>query len=286
MSSKVVAHAVLACFLALPTLARAQEEQERLLSFADLTNARALALGGAFRALGGTAEVIVGNPAAVTLFPLYRVEVGGAWDFGSKDAFGSVMVLDGQARPIAGGIAYQIVSTGKGAARRTGHLSTLALSYALGPNFNLGTSTRYLVMSGAAAANAVTADVGVMARVGEGVHLGVGGHNLIDTRNPELARYFTGSAALLLGGFNLAGDLKADFAGPETALGFSVGGEYVLGQIFPIRVGYRQDARDGLQAISGGLGFFSGSGGIDLAYQHALNGEGRNIVATLTINVH
>lgn len=286
MSLKTAAPVLLTSLALLSTLlpapARAQYA-DSLVSLRDLTNARAIALGGAYRVLGGTAEVVVGNPASVLLYPIYRVEVGGGWDFASKEAFGSVMVLDGKSQPFGGGVAYQLVSLGRGAARRTGHLSTLALAYALSQNLLLGASSRYLVMSGAASANAVTADAGIVVRLSQGIQIGLGGHNLIDTGNPELSRYFTGSAALMFDTLSLVGDLRSDF-NDSPAFGYSLGAEYILARAIPLRAGFRHEPLLG-KAISGGVGLMAPDGGFDIAYQHSLDGQGRNIALTITLNI-
>lgn len=283
MSLKAAARALLVLLALSPSLAYAQYA-ENLISLRDLTNARAIALGGAYRVLGGTAEVVVGNPAAVLLYPIYRVEVGGAWDFASKEAFGSVMVLDGKSQPLGGGAAYQLVSLGRGGSRRTGHLSTIALAYALSPNFLLGASTRYLVMSGATSANAVTADGGLVLRLSQGLQIGIGGHNLIDTGNPELSRYFTGSGALMLDTLSLVADVRSDFNGESPQFGYSLGAEYILARAIPLRIGFRHEPLLG-KALSGGLGLMAPDGGFDVAYQHSLDGRGQTLALTVTLNI-
>lgn len=277
-----------ACAVALAlvsTAASAQSGSGSLLGFRDLNSTRAIALGGAFRSMGGTADAIVGNPAAVALWPVYRFDFGGAWDFDAKEAFGSAMVLDGRSTPVGGGAAYQLVSTGRGAARSTGHLTTIAFGGAWGSSLVLGGSTRYLVMSGASSANAVTADAGVILRLSEGFNVGFSGHNLIDTRNPELARYFTLSSAVILGALNLAVDAHGDFNGPSPEFGGSVGAEYLWEQAVPLRIGFRREPLLG-NAVSGGLGFLTSEGSLDFAYQHALDGTGRLISLSLSMFVN
>lgn len=256
--------------------------QEHVLN--NLLHARSYAMGGAYSTLGLGAEAVVGNPAAMSLYKRYLIEASGAWDFQNKDAFVTVSLLDSQTSQLAAGLTYDLVSFGRGEERRTAHLSTFAFSMPLMEFLHAGVSARYLTMSGAESANAVTMDAGLVLQLVEGLHLGASGHNLIDIHHPEMPRYYVFSGAIVGNIFSLATDVRADFeSGPSTQLVYSAGGELVLGAGIPLRAGYRYEALTGEHSVSGGLGFFTESGGIDLAYLQSLNGSGKLIALTIRV---
>src|SRR5687767_13538351 len=100
--------ALLVLLLLAPAAARAQRD----LTLRDLMHARGYAMGGAFRGLGVDAQIVGGNPAAMSAFRRYQVELSGAWDFGNKVAFATATVVDSKTQRIAAGLAYHLVTFG------------------------------------------------------------------------------------------------------------------------------------------------------------------------------
>ncbi|WNG24465.1 hypothetical protein F0U62_10890 [Cystobacter fuscus] len=251
----------------------------------NLTSARSLGMGRAWRALGMGGDSGTGNPAAVAAFRTYRAELTGGWDWVGKDAFGSVSVADAT-NPLAGGVTQQLITLGKGSERATAHLNTVALALPLGEVLMLGVASRYLVMRGARQVNAFTGDAGLLLRLGL-FSLGVSAHNLIDTKNPELTRYYSAHAAVLAGMLTLAADARADFTtNARTTFTYSGGLEYVLGENFPIRAGYTWDGFTQASQLGVGLGLITPGGGFDVAYHQDLGGErGRSVALTFKVQV-
>ncbi len=60
---------------------------------------------------------------------------------------------------------------------------------------------------------------------------------------------------------------------------FGGGGEYLMFGALPLRGGYSWDGLTGNQFVSGGFGFLTDRGALDLAYRHQLGGEGGRVVA-------
>lgn len=273
------------CLLLALTVAGATFAQEtrapRAEDLRNLTSARGLAMGGAYRALGLGTEAVIGNPAAMGLYKTYRVEVTGAWDYGQKDAFFGATLMDANTSALAAGLDYRLVSLGKGADRATAHLGTLAFALPLTQGLYLGASARYLLMSGQREANATTGDAGVILKLGQSVAVGVSGHNLIDTRNPELTPYYSGHLGYTSGLFSLAVDVRADFVTvpDSTTLTYSGGLEYILGDGIPVRAGYTYDGFTKGSTLAAGFGLMAEGGGLDLAYQYEIGGEERRFVA-------
>lgn len=248
----------------------------------ELMDARSLGMGGAYRGLGLSADAVNGNPAAMSAFKRYQVEITGVWDPGYKYAYGSATVLDSQTNPMAAGLSYHLVSFGRGEERRTAHINTVALGFPLADALHIGVSAHHLLMTGAVEANAITGDAGVLLRLFEALQIGASAHNLIDIHHPEMSRYYTFSAAFMLGLFSAAVDVRADFERPEGQTWMlNAGAEYVFGNGFPLRAGYTFDSSTGQHYLSGGLGFFTEGGGIDIGYRHELNGSGRFLALTV-----
>lgn len=280
--------------LSLSLLAHAQEQagpgtsrEPKAEDLRGILSARAYGMGGAWRALGVGAESGTGNPAALAAFPTYRIEMTGAWDWVGQDAFGMVSLADSSTSALAAGVSYQLISLGKGPQRATAHLNTVAAAVPISSAFLLGVSTRYLVMSGARQANAITGDVGMLFRPAPAFALGVSAHNLIDTRNPELTRYFTAHAGVLAGLLSVAADVRADFTtNNRTTLTYSGGLEYILGQTFPVRAGYTWNGFTRASELGVGIGLLTPGGGLDLSYSYDFGGErGRMLALTFKVQV-
>ncbi|MFY1824668.1 hypothetical protein ACN47A_02020 [Myxococcus fulvus] len=253
----------------------------------DIMSARAYGMGGAYRALGLGTEAVLGNPAAMALFPAYRFEGTGAWDTALKEGMLGISVIDGATSKLAMGVDYHWVSLGRGGARTSAHLSSLGVGFPLTPGILIGGVARYLRMSGMGRyANSVTVDTGVLMRLSQSFVAGVSGHNLINTDNVELSRYYTGHIGIMSGMLTLAGDVRADFeTDDKTTLTYAGGLEYLMGMQVPIRAGYSYDGFTRTSRLSTGLGFMTEQGGgLDIAYRHELGGEKSRMLA-LTIRL-
>jgi len=245
----------------------------------DLTSARAYGMG-AWRALGADAATGTGNPATVAAFRSYRIETTGGWDWVGKDASAMVAIADSATSPLGAGVTYQLITLGKGAARTTAHLNTLALALPLGEHLMIGASGRYLLMRGGREANALTMDAGLLLRPSPSLSLGVSAHNLIDTGHAELTRYYSAHAGVFVGLLTIAGDVRADFAtNDQRTLTYSGGLEYVLGENIPIRAGYTWDGFTRTSQAGVGIGVVTAGGGIDLGYRHDFDGEGGKLLS-------
>lgn len=272
---------VLLVLMLLPSAALAQGEPV----LRDLQHARGFAMGGAFRGLGLDAQAVDGNPAAMSAFQRYQLELSGAWDIGNKYAFGNLSVLDSKTQRVAVGVSYHLVSFGIGEYRRTAHLSTVAFGLPLlGDWLHLGLSTRHLVMTGAAQANAITADAGLLFKLGPGLHLSASGHNLLDIHHPEMSRYYVFSGGWAAGLAALGVDVRLDMKTPPAPqLVYSVGGEYILGEGLPIRAGYAYDTLVRRHYVSAGIGIIAEGGGLDLGYRQEIGGLGRMLALTFRL---
>lgn len=242
-------------------------------------------MGGAYRSLGYGAEAVTGNPAAMSLYKRYQVELSGSWDIPNGFGFGTLALAD-STTPVAAGVAYQFASYG-GLERRSGHLSTFALAAALGELVHLGVAVRHQAITGATNANSVTGNAGVVVRPASWLSLGLSGHNLVATYNRDVTRYFAASASgLFLGQLSPAVDVRADFNAPSPRFAVHAGIEWLVAMALPLRIGYERDGIRGREHVAGGIGYFDAGNGIDLAYRHELGGsQGRMLALTLKLTI-
>jgi hypothetical protein len=269
------------------TAASAQVEEGASPGLRDIASARNLAMGGAYESLGYGAEVINGNPAALSLYKRYQIELNGAWDIPQGYANGSLALAD-STNPLAMGISYNFAtfSDPGGTQRRWAHLTTLALSYAIADWIHLGVTTRHHVLVGASNTNSISMNAGLVIRPVEFLTFGFSGHNLIPVYNRDVSRYFVASvSALILGQLTPIFDLRMDFE-PTAKFAFHGGLEWLISQTFPVRIGYQYDGIMNHQYLSAGVGWFNQGSGIDFAYRHELGGqEGRLIALTLKLQL-
>jgi hypothetical protein len=262
--------ALLVGMIVYPSVALAQSEP----SLRDLMRARGYAMGGAFRAVAFAGEALVGNPAAMSLRRRYDFDLAGAYDSASKFSFASIAIVDSQTSSLAAGVGYHFVSIGQGTENRTANLTSLAISTPLSDNLYFAVGGKYLLMSGARSANAVTADVGILLRVTDSLLASVSGHNLIDIRNPDLSRYYAFSLGYVSGPLTAVVDIRLDTeTNPTTKLAYGGGLEYVAAGNFPFRAGYLQDDIANTKFVSGGIGYLTPGAGIDFGYRHEVGGN-------------
>jgi hypothetical protein len=175
----------------------------------DLQSSRNMAMGGAFEALGYGGEVIVGNPAALSLYKRYQIEATGSWDVPQGYGFGSLAIAD-STNPVAMGISYTFATYG-GGDRRWAHLTNVSVAYAIADLIHIGITTRHQVIVGPKPANSITMNAGLLIRPVQWLSFGFSGHNLINVYNKDIRRYFVASVGLqILGQLTPAFDLKID----------------------------------------------------------------------------
>src|SRR5262249_21754649 len=144
----------------------------------------------------------------------------------------------------------------------------------------IGVSSRYLIMRGARQANAITGDAGILVRPSDFLSLGVSAHNLIDTGNPELTRYYSAHAGVFAGLLTVAADVRADFVTTNRpTLTYNGGMEFLAGQNIPLRAGYTWDGFTRSSQLGLGIGILTSGGGLDLAYRHDFGGEKGRLIA-------
>lgn len=270
----------LAALLLLPTLtsgvARAQSSATVLPPrLAELTGARALSMGDAFRAVGSGNETIFLNPAGLFAAQRYSIEMQGGGDFGSPGYMFGASISDSQAGPVAAGLSYQRFVSGPPGNRISANAYHLALAANVGEILSIGVGGKFLTLREATLRNLATPDVGLLVRL-DALSFGVVGSNLINVRSIEAPRTLAFGASYGNEGVGrLSVDTLLDFdTRPEVSFKLNVGGEYVLQQLFAVRAGYILDRVRQAHFVSGGVGAFLPQGiGFDIGYRHQIGGD-------------
>jgi len=255
--------------------------------FEEALEAREVAMGGAYRALGTTAVGVDGNPAALALFKAFQVDVGGAYDFGNQTWYLAGYVRDSQTSPLAAGYSFhylsQPVQTSSGTTNVTGFQQVFAFAVPVAEWASLGASTHWIT-EGQLHINAASLDVGTAFKIGKVATIGFAGHNLINTDHPvQLGRYFDLSTGLLFGPVRLAIDLRSNFGPNQFHPKCSFGTEIFAGSSFIIRAGTEWYTQTHSVFLTAGVGFVVDKGGFDVGYRQSLDGVGSLLVASLRV---
>jgi hypothetical protein len=256
--------------------------------FEEALEAREVAMGGAYRALGTTAVGVDGNPAAIGLAKTFQVDVGGAYDFGNKTWYVAGYVRDSQTSALAAGysihyLSQQVTSSTGVTDNITGFQQVFAFALPVADIASIGVSTHWLVES-ALNINAASLDVGAAFKIAKLATIGFAGHNLIDTNHPlQLGRYFDLSGGLTLGPVQLAIDIRSNFGPNQFHPKYSFGTEIFLGSTFIFRAGLEWYTLTQSTFLTAGIGFVVDKGGFDFGYRQSLNGVGNLLVATLRV---
>lgn len=259
------------------------------LTAADLIGARALSMGGAFRAMTGGNESIFLNPAALAVLKRYSIDATYLNDRTGADSdqqWVGLSVVDGS-NSVAAGFAYTRLPAGLA----QGNVFHLSLATPVGDSLYLGATAKYLRLNLPAGAqdHELNADVGLFFKVNQYVSIGGAGYNLFSSSHRDQTPRGVG-AGLAIGderSFHLAGDWRGDFDRDQgkSTNAFGAGVEYLLLEFIPLRAGYLKDDALGGQYWTAGAGVVSNGGAaLDVAYRQGIDDSSRRtLVVALKI---
>lgn len=270
------------------TTASAQENAYRApeygYQYGEIEGPRTLAVGGAARAYGLSTSALPINPANIAAQRIYHFEALFALDIRARKLQYAGAIIDSVTSRLAMGVLASKTDLGNdGDPYRRGALDVrVAAAYPFGDKLSFGVSGHYMRVTqdgrGPLGDSSVsrsegddpnfkvfTFDAGFALALTEAVRLGAVGYNLTGTGS--------GLAPLMVGGglgFKL-GDLtaEANVVGVDrTTWGawktrFMLGGEYLAGDHYPLRLGYSFDQGTRRHSVSGGLGYVDKSFAID-----------------------
>jgi hypothetical protein len=271
-------------------------------NYGEVESGRAAAMGGAMRALGNGVTGVYQNPANIALTRVYHLEaLAQIWPQSRRQTYGASAVDSATGR-LAAGIAGQYgVLDPEGVDRRWTDVR-LALAYPLSDRLYVGFTGKYLKLrengfprSGyglpppslasaglgdEAIVDGVTFDAGLTLKPSDALFLGVVGTNLTNPGHGFQPTTFGGGVGYGTNDVTVEADVVADFTTFTNADGTTrtnvramAGFEYLAGDHYPLRIGYRYDKNQATHALSAGLGYIDPQFSIDFALRHTVAGK-------------
>lgn len=253
-------------------------------NYGETDTARSGGMSGALRAAGSADTAIFLNPANMGLTRIYHIDaIGQFTPEAGRHLYGGTIV--DSTRRLAGGFGL-IGGFQDAEGIDRSHIDVnAALSFAIADAFHVGLSGRYLSLQqegvgplGPSRASGGLVDpedpegrlglvstftfgAGITIVPVDGFHIGVSGQNLSYPNHGLLPTMVGGGIGYATEDFTVEADGVADFSSwSEISPRVMVGGEYLLIDAIPIRLGYRFDNMSGSRLdpshqLSGGLGY-------------------------------
>lgn len=257
----------------------------------EVQHPRAVAMGGAQQAWGGSTNAIFANPANMTALRVYHLEAIAAFGPEARRQSYGGAITDSSTSRLAGGFGGTWSQLDPDGVQRRWTDLRLALAYPFGDRLSFGLTGRYLRLGqgvargplGASLAsdgtrdepvfNAFTFDAGAGLQITEQLRLGVSGRNLTAPGTSLAPVVVAGGLGWSNRLFTIEADAHVDFTTRDEARARAMlGGEVLLADHFPVRAGYRYDDVMKTHAVSAGAGYVDRRFSIDL-------GGRRDIVA-------
>ena len=228
---------------------------------------RSLAMGGAVRGDPVGSSALLRNPAGMSRSYIYAAEAAYTRAAPSNVNTGGLNIVDSKTKPsVAVGLAYAYQFTDSGEPANDGHDVRLAFAHPFVPQvFNVGLGLHYLHLDRDVNVDdkkevdelrAFTLDAGLLFSPTPAFHIGVVGHNLINTDDPGFPRQAGGGIAFTGELFTIDFDALADFdRGEETKAVLAGGLEMLIAGAVPFRLGFEYDGPTDQKWASGGIGF-------------------------------
>lgn len=275
---------------------------------------RSAAMGGALRALGSGTSAVLLNPAAMAETRVYHVGalVQGAPQ--TRSLSGASTVVDSVTGRLAGGVSFAGGIMDPNGLDRSFIETRVALAYPISERLFVGLGGRYVKITQLAAStpfssgvydkpqfeqdkvsgglinkttdpqrrderdpfiNALTFDAGLTLKLGDGVFISAVGQNLTYPNHGLLPTTAGGGLGFSSPTFSIEADGLADFSswGKPTAR-VMVGGEYLVGEHLPIRLGYRFDQGAKLHTLSAGSGYIGTEFAVEASVKQTLSSPG------------
>ncbi len=258
----------------------------------EFVGVRAPAMGGAHRGVGTSNDTLYLNPAGMAISTRYSFDAAYAYSpFDNLNRF-NASIVDSKSGPVAGGVAYTYMNGDDDGLNASIQRFHGAVAVPLVESLVVGLNVRHVRGSlsdvfdeeGARSERSVriwNGDIGISALLGS-VGVGIVYQNVLNLDDDEEAfapRTLGGGVSFNTGQLVLAGDIVSTFrnGGNESDLSYNLGAEFFLQDIYAIRAGYRYEPfirrngeEDNESILSGGLGYVTGRGAIDLGFWRSL----------------
>ena len=252
-------------------------------NFEEVAGVRSLAMGGAHRALGTSNDTLKLNPAGLAIQTRYAIELHYAWSEKFKVSRASASAVDSKSGPVAGGLGYELLKSELEGQEKNLHRISLGMAYRVGDMFALGTTVHYIEGSrtqtdASEDIREFSSDVGLMIRVSDYIQVGATWHNFVTSQDTGLSPQHLGLGISGGGrGFVLLFDADLNLESEDIIASYHTGAEYILSGAIPLRMGYMNKPRilssgeaSRENFFTGGFGYMSKSGSIDLSFNHSI----------------
>lgn len=276
-------------------------------NYGETDTPRSGAMGGALRALGGANTAHYLNPANMGISRVYHVQALTQFTpEAGRHLYGGAVV--DSTRRFSGGVSF-IGGFQDGDGIDRSHLDArVSLAFAITSRFHIGLSGRYINLdqegvgplgdSPASAGladpddpggrdslvNTVTFDAGITIKATDELHIGFSGQNLSYPNNGILPTTAGGGIGYATKDFSIEVDGIADFnSWAEISPRVMAGGEYLIANSVPVRLGYRFDLLAGSELspshqVSGGLGYIDQSFAVEASVRRTVAGPSATII--------
>lgn len=247
--------------------------------------ARLLGFANARRALASANDAIYVNPAGTAMARLYSLELGYVDDLLGSDRRFNASVVDSQAGPVAGGLAYTYASRRAGEVaspdrRLEGHRAELSMATLVSEAAAVGATVRYLsfdVTEGdrnvaGAGFSGLQLDIGIQGRLWQGLSLGLVGYNLNKSDRPEMPLSWGAGIGWQSEVLSLEADVR--YSAQVGALRYSFAAGVALFEMLLLRAGGTYDNASKTWAISGGAGLSLERIALDIGFRRCLGDRG------------
>lgn len=263
-----------------------------------LETGRGAGLSGADLAVSSSLSGLLSNPANMATSRVYHAgALASIWPEASRQTYGAA-VIDSHTSStgLAGGVSAAWIMQDPDGLKRSGTDFRLALAFPFSQKFRIGAGAKYLSMrqngngplgasqvssglSGQPIVKDIGLDVGMTLQPVPVLSIGLVGINLNQGGNAFLPMLAGGGIGGGTENFTLEADIMADFSTwDKTKLRVMGGGELLVADHFPLRLGYRYDEGAKLQWLSAGAGYTDKSMGLELGVRRTVSGVGATAI--------
>ena len=262
-------------------------------NYNEIETPRITATNGAVRALSNSTEALFMNPANMSAARVYHLAaLAQIWPEPNRQSYGIAAVDSvGSSARIGGGIGATYNTQDTNGINRNWTDIRGAMSYPFSEQLYMGIGVRYLRLRqngegplGPSAASSglsgefivagFSFDAGATFKPAPGLAISVVGVNLNHPDNTFQPTSVGGGIGFGQELFSIEGDLVADFSTwDSTKLRAMGGGEFLLGDHFPLRAGYRFDEGAKSHSLSAGFGYLDTSFGAEIAVRRVVSGD-------------
>jgi hypothetical protein len=258
---------------------------------------RTAAMGGALRAFSNSLEALQSNPANLAATRVYHI--GGLaqfWTDANRQSYGASIVDSVVSRSrIAGGVSANWLFQDPDGVDRKAMDLRLGMGVPISDKLLVGASGHYLDLKedgyprgrgvlppsaasagleGESIVKDITFDAGITLRPVPGLGVSLVGQNLTDPGHGFLPLMVGGGVGYGSSIFTVEADVAADFTTyEETSWRYMVGGEFLAGGQYPLRVGYRFDDGQENHALSAGVGYLAKEFSFDVSARRVFGDE-------------